>query len=142
MNSLAQPLQEVDQSTRLFFVLSGEHSSLPAAEVRAILESSGFEYKIEFESYRLLTLTAPAESLKAVSERSLLYDSNGLLIGESEADSRELERLIKDLPIERLSKRASTFAVRSVRLGGVNKSLGRVNLEREVGSIIKGLVPR
>jgi tRNA (guanine10-N2)-dimethyltransferase len=142
MISLLQSLQELDQSSRLFFVLSGEHSSLPAAEVRAILESNRFEYGNESESYRLLTLSAPVEALKPVSERSLMYDSNGLLLGESEADNRGIERLVKSLPMERLTESSGTFAVRSIRLGGVNKSLGRVNLERDVGSIIKELVPR
>jgi tRNA (guanine10-N2)-dimethyltransferase len=142
MNSLAQPLQELNESSRLFFVLSGEHSSLPAAEVRAILESNRFQYESASESYRLLTLSAPVEALKAVSERSLMYDSSGLLLGEAEANSQEIEAAVKNLPLERLAENVGTFAVRSVRLGGVNKSLGRVNLERDVGSVIKGLVPR
>ena len=142
MNSLAQSLPEIGQSSRLFFVLSGEHSSLPAAEVRAILEAHEFEYESVSESYRLLTLTAPIGALKSVSERSLMYDSSGLLLGESDADSRQIQRLVRNLPMERLTENAATFAVRSVRLGGVNKSLRRVNVEREMGSVIKDMVPR
>ncbi len=142
MNSLTAPLLESTQTGRLFFVLSGEHASLPAAEIKAILESTGIEYTEPAQSYRLLNLNAPLKGLRAVSERSLMYDSCGIQLGQCEAGIRQIISLLKDTSIEELTRRSESFAVRSVRLGGANKAIHRVNLESEVGSVVKELVPR
>lgn len=39
MTSATETVQESPKSTELFFVLSGEHRTLPGAEVEAILDS-------------------------------------------------------------------------------------------------------
>ncbi len=115
---------------------------MPAAEVKAVLESSGLEYSESARSYRLLNLTAPLKALKAVWERSLMYDSCGIELGECEADERQIPGFLKNLGIEDQSKDFGTFAVRCIRLGGANKTIRRVKLEAEVGSIVKQMVPR
>ncbi len=142
MNSLAELLQESTLTGKLFFILSGEHASLPTAEVEAILESNGMEYRDPAQSYRLLVLNGPLKGLKVVSERSLMYDSCGIVLGECEADPRQIINFLKNIPIEELTKGSESFAVRSARLGGANKDIGRVKLEGEVGSIVKDMVPR
>jgi tRNA (guanine10-N2)-dimethyltransferase len=125
----------------LFFVLSGEHHSLPAAEVKAIIESEQLPFSSPVESYRLLTLTASRKALKLVSERSLMYERCGELLGECVTDQREIERFVKNQPLEELTKGANNFAVRSARIG-IAKAIGRVNLERDVGAVVKESVPR
>jgi len=127
---------------RLFFILSGEHESLPSAEVRAIIESAGLEYKSQIENYRLLSLTADPRALKIVSERSLMYDQCGTLLLECNAEIQEIERMVKNQPLEALTKNSETYVVRSARIGGVSRSISRVKLERDVGAIIKESVPR
>lgn len=139
MNSLTESVQE---QSRLFFVLSGEHTSLPAAEVRAILDSEKFEYREPAQSYRLLTLTCSVRALTIISERSLMYDSCGVLLGECEANEAEIQALVKSQRIELLARNAETFAIRSVRLGGVNRSIRREDLERRLGALVKELAPR
>jgi tRNA (guanine10-N2)-dimethyltransferase len=133
---------ESPDTRSLFFVLSGEHDSLPAAEVEAILDSVGLRFDVVRKSYRLLLLHAAREALRVVSQRSLMYDSCGTILGECAADEREVVGLVKALPLEDLTKNSETFSVRSARLGGVNKTLGRANLEREIGSLVKLHVPR
>ncbi len=142
MASLTESLAEQTQTDRLFFVLSGEHASLPAAEVKAILGASGVEFSAPAQSYRLLTLNAPLSVLKAVSDRSLMYDWCGLWLGECEADERQIEVFVRNQPNEQITRGAASFAVRSVRLGGVRKSIRRVHMEGKVGSILKESVPR
>ena len=134
--------EEPDGQHRLFFVLSGEHASLPAAEVRAIIESEGIEYQSQIQNYRLLCLSADLRALKVVSERSLMYDQCGVLLAECHADPPEIERLVKSQPLDELTKNSKNFAVRAARIGGVTKAISRVSLERDIGSIIKGSVPR
>jgi len=142
MSSAPALLEESDQQSRLFFVVSGEHQSLPAAEIRAIIESEGLPYASETLAYRLFSLTASRRALRAISERSLMYDWCGVLLGECGTDEREIESFVRNQPLELVTKDAANFAVRSVRIGGVSKSIGRVNLEREVGALVKESVPR
>jgi len=142
MEAMTQSSESPPKKRRLFFVLSGEHTTLPAAEVEAILESTGFGSATLSRSYRLLILEAPEPALKMISERSLMYDSCGVVLGECNADLDQIHQLVRNLPIEDLTRDSESFAVRSVRLGGVNKTLRRVDLERSVGSFVKQKVPR
>lgn len=134
--------QEASQTHRLFFILSGEHSSLPSAEVRAILESAHINYTHTEESYRLLTMEAPVEGLLKVSERGLMYDWCGVELARGGADEQGIRRLVKNLPLSEAARNANSFAVRSVRLGGVKKSIRRTDLERDIGSYVKELLPQ
>ena len=142
MNSVTELLAESHQQSRLFFVLSGEHDSLPAAEIKAIIESEGLPYSSAVSSYRLLTLTAPSEALRRVSERSLMYGWCGIRLGECDADERQILNFVKNQPLEELARGIQSFAVRSARIGGATMSVRRVNLERDVGSVVKESVPR
>jgi len=127
---------------RLFFILSGEHDSLPAAEVRAIIESGGLNYRCQTENYRLLSMTASPRAMRLVSERSLMYDQCGILLAECTADPQEISRTVRNQDLQGLTRNSESFAVRAVRIGGVAKSIARVNLEREIGALIKQLEPR
>lgn len=55
---------------KLFFLLSGENTSLPAAEVRAILEAEGYGYTGVEEMDQVLRLESQLECVKVVQIRS------------------------------------------------------------------------
>jgi tRNA (guanine10-N2)-dimethyltransferase len=55
---------------KLFFLLSGENESLPAAEVKAILEAEGYPYSDVSEFDQILRLESEMESVKVVQIRS------------------------------------------------------------------------
>ncbi len=143
MNSLTEsPVQSNLQRT-LFFVLSGEHESLPAAEIQAILESEGFQSSSAVSNYRLLTLEAPPKALTRVAERSLMYDWCGVRVGECKADESQILSFVKNQPLDELTKDVRSFA------GSINPDRGNnesystcVKLERDVGSVVKESVPR
>jgi tRNA (guanine10-N2)-dimethyltransferase len=71
-----------------------------------------------------------------------MYNQCGVLLGECGAERREIESFVKNQPLEELTSAASSFAVRSTRIGGVTSSIARVNLERDIGSLVKESVPR
>ena len=100
--------EESGRQDRLFFILSGEHDSLPPAEVRAIIESEGIDYRSQIENYRLLSLIADHRALRLVSQRSLMYDQCGMLLAESNAELQEIERLVRNQPLEDLTKNSET----------------------------------
>ncbi len=141
MTVVSESLEQSSRQGRLFFVLSGEHPTLPAAEVLAVIESVGVRYTHPQQSYRLLTLEAPTNVLKDVAQRSLMYDWSGIELGRCRAKRQEIYGLIRNLHFENLVRGRATFAVRSLRLGGVNKSIRRVNLERDTGSLLQQQAP-
>ncbi len=141
MELKAESMKESAERSRLFFVLSGEHASLPAAEVEAILDSAKLEFTVLTESYRLLFLETAPKALKVVSERSLMYNLCGIVLGECEAEEKQITNLVRNLPLRDLTKDTNTFAVRAVRLGGVNKILRQEGLERDVGTLVKQRFP-
>lgn len=139
---MAQSLRQgISEDRKLFFILSGEHSSLPSAEVRAILDSARIRYANVWESYRLLTLEANIDGLLRVSERSLMYDWCGLELGRCTANPEQIRKLISDSQLDKVIGNAASFAIRSVRLGGVGRTLSRTDLERDIGSQVKELFP-
>jgi tRNA (guanine10-N2)-dimethyltransferase len=142
MELVAESLQGSAEKNKLFFVLSGEHASLPAAEVEAILDSAKLEANVLTESYRLLFLEAAPKALKVIAERSLMYNLCGIALGECGAEWGQITNLVKNLPLHDLTNDKSTFAVRVARLGGVNKTFRQEDLERDVGTLVKQQIPK
>jgi len=143
MNSITFNLDTQADSQPLFFIVSGEHESLPSAEIKAILESSGKFGSVDYEKhYRMLNVKGPSSVLHEVAERSLMYDRCGLELGRCHASENELIQLIRSLPLDKIVGNAKSFAARSIRLHGVSKTIRRPALEREVGAVIKEQVPR
>ena len=56
--------------SKLFFLLSGENESLPAAEVKAILEAEGYSFENAEELDQVLRLESELSSVHAVQIRS------------------------------------------------------------------------
>lgn len=71
-----------------------------------------------------------------------MYDWCGVELGRCVANEQEIEKLVRCLPLDNLTRNASSYAIRSVRLGGVTKAIRRVELERDVGGFVKEQVPR
>ena len=131
-----------NRPARLFFILSGEHISLPAAEILAILDSEKISTDHLESSYRLLKLESSPRALQHVSNRSLMYDKCGYILGECSADSKEIHRLVAGLQLDTHIDGAKCYAVRSQRLGGVEKEIKRTQLERSIGALLKDRAPK
>ena len=71
-----------------------------------------------------------------------MYNWCGVALGECEASEERITDLVKSIPLQDLTRNRSTFAVRAARLGGVNRALRQVELERDMGALVKQQVPR
>ena len=71
-----------------------------------------------------------------------MYDWCGFLLGECEAEPREIESFIRRQPLGEFAEDVSNFAVRSVRIGCQVGPVDRMSLERRVGSIVKESAPK
>jgi len=125
--------------TNIFFTVSGEHKTLPFAEINAILESEGLPCSGIKVFNRVLCLTSTVESAYLVAHRSSLTKICGLELFRCDAERNEIQRHVSEVPFKDHVKKGQSFSVRftSFETSHVN-TLG---LEREIGYIIRRNVP-
>lgn len=123
---------------RLFFVVSGEHRTLPHAEIRAILQATGSSFKEVSCSPKLLRVEADTSALDAVAKRSMMYEQCGVEIIATRPRRERLLELVRNADLTRHFTENGTYAVRSLRIQGAFKNIGREVLERDIGEALQG----
>ncbi|WP_455286187.1 DNA methyltransferase [[Eubacterium] cellulosolvens] len=122
---------------RLFFVVSGEHRTLPHAEIRAILQASRISFKETAASQKLVRLEADHSALHAVATRSMMYEQCGIEIAKTRPSRERLVSLVQGLDVSPHFAKKRSYAVRSLRIGGAFKQFQRATLEREIGEALR-----
>jgi tRNA (guanine10-N2)-dimethyltransferase len=120
---------------KLFFLLSGEHLTLPASEVKAILKAEGYKYQILENLTQVLRLEADVNSVESIKFRSALTRICCQEIFNCEASLSEILADIRSDSLKQFIEDAS-FAVRVRRVKGATPELVRVELERKLGEQI------
>jgi len=135
------------------FELSGEHETLPKAEVLACLRAHNIRYEEKEHTDGILVIEAEegtladSASMAEIAERLGMTHRVYAILGVSSRyrciDEREMEALIKDA-VDRVMEPGDTFAVR-VRMKSksaiaqmqMQSGYQHKELEREVGALIK-----
>jgi tRNA (guanine10-N2)-dimethyltransferase len=120
----------------LFFLISGEHQTLPTSEVEAILKAENFDYCIVENLTQVLRLEADTKSIQPIKFRSALTRVCCKEIFNCQASMPEILANINSDTLDPFIGDES-FAVRVRRVKGINPELDRVNLEGEIGGKIK-----
>jgi tRNA (guanine10-N2)-dimethyltransferase len=120
---------------KLFFLLSGEHQTLPVSEAQAILEAEGYDYRILENLTQVLRLEADSNSVKVIKFRSALTRICCQEIFNCEA---KLPEILPNISSDALGEFIcdESFAVRVRRVKGVTPELRGVELERKLGEQI------
>ncbi len=122
---------------KVAFYLSGEHPSLPKAEVKAVLESFnvGFRTHLDLESLLVLELDYPPGSLiEKVADRLAYTRSIGRFLAV--LDPSDFPTGLKRIRPPSVGRR---FRATAIRVRGCCRELRRVEVEREVGGwILRG----
>jgi tRNA (guanine10-N2)-dimethyltransferase len=120
---------------KLFFLLSGEHQTLPVSEAQAILEAEGYNYRILENLTQVLRLEADPDSVEAIKFRSALTRICCREIFNCEA---KLPEILANVGSDALGEFIcdESFAVRVRRVKGATPELGVVELERKLGEQI------
>jgi tRNA (guanine10-N2)-dimethyltransferase len=121
---------------KLFFLLSGEHPTLPLSELRAILEAEGYEYRIQDRLPQVLLVKADSRSVEAVKPRSAMTRVCGLELFICDATFPSILDKARAASLEGLIERGESFAVRVRRVGRTAPNIGRLELERKLGKVI------
>ena len=119
---------------KLFFLISGEHETLPVSEVQAILKAEGYDYKVVEKLTQVLRLEADSKCVKPISVRSALTRVCCQEIFNCEATLPEIFENIRCFVGKFIEK--ESFVVRIRRVEGITPEIDRVALEAELGGKI------
>ena len=120
--------------SKLFFLLSGENKTLPAAEVKAILESEGYLYNNADELDQVLRLESDLDSVKAVQVRSAYTRVCALELLVSDANHADIASEASETDFKAVLKSGESFVVRINRIKNyADETLNTMDLEIKLG---------
>jgi tRNA (guanine10-N2)-dimethyltransferase len=121
---------------RLFFLLSGENSTLPYAEIKAILESEEFSFDDTRSFPQVLSLDTSEKSVVPISIRSSMTKMCAQEIFICKASQDQIIQKSKEEFNHKFLEECNTFAVRIRRIQKSNSQINTKRLEEEIGRII------
>jgi len=122
---------------KLFFLLSGENKSLPAAEVKAILEAEGYNYKNATAFDQVLRLESDLESVKVVQIRSAYTRVCAQELLVANATYAEILQETEKTDFKAVLKPGETFVVRINRIKNyADTEINTMTLEIKLGGQI------
>jgi len=113
--------------------LSGEHPTLPLAEMSAILDANRIPFKIAESFFKLVEIDADIAAVKTIADRGAFMDEVGEEIVHSGPTMAEIDDAVKSSDLPRYLQADESFSVRVLRFGGVSKEMSRVKLEGHLG---------
>lgn len=120
----------------LFFLLSGENETLPAAELKAILEAEDFDFEIKEQLDLVVRLDAAVDSVDAVHRRSAYTRTCVLELFACEAEEAAIVKAVESVDFRRVICEGESFAVRVRRVKNYAEKIGSVPLEGKLGKHI------
>ncbi len=127
---------------KLFFLLSGENETLPAAEVKAILEAENYTYSNVEVLDQVLRLEAALESVKVVPVRSAFTRVCALELSISNANSNDIAKAVSEVDFKAVVKPGESFVVRINRIKNyADEALNTMTLEIKLGKQILDATP-
>ncbi len=122
---------------KLFFLLSGENESLPAAEVKAILEAEGYQYANAQEFDQVLRLEAEVGSVQPVQVRSAYTRVCALELFVSNANLTDIVKTASETDFKAVLHPGESFAVRINRIKNyADEAINTMVLEGKLGKQI------
>jgi tRNA (guanine10-N2)-dimethyltransferase len=117
--------------------LSGENESLPAAEVKAILETEGYYYANVEVLDQILRLESEPSSVQAVQVKAAFTRLCALELFKSDATETAIDGVASNTDFKVVLKRGESFSVRINRIKNyADQAINTMNLEGKLGKII------
>ncbi len=121
---------------RLFFLLSGEHPTLPFSELKSILEAEGHKYRILERLTQVLRFDANVDSVESVRSRSAMTRVCCLELFTCNAVLAEILENMRSVSLEGVIEQGESFAARVRRIKGATPHLIGIELERKLGKLV------
>ncbi len=121
---------------KCLFILSGEHETLPQAELCAILEAEGFTYSIISSNRRILLMEIDSRGAQIATQRAGLVNQASVVAIESSSEESMILDAIKKIDFTRWLQPNDRFGVKVTRIRREPKGFDVDALQGEIGSII------
>ena len=122
--------------TKLFFLLSGEHPTLPFSELKAILDTEEFRHRVTGKLKQLMRIEADIESVKSIVYRAAMTRICNIELTYCDATTEEIYEKVSSAPLEDFLKNGETFVVRVRRIEESSLQLIGEELERKLGAVV------
>ncbi|MFZ0965813.1 MAG: DNA methyltransferase [Candidatus Bathyarchaeia archaeon] len=121
---------------KLFFLLSGEHETLPASELKAILEAEDYAFKPLEKLDQALRLEAELDCIEAIKRRAAFTRICGLELFSCEAETSKIVKATHSISLNEVLDNGESFVVRIKRVKNYASKIDGMALERKLGELI------
>jgi tRNA (guanine10-N2)-dimethyltransferase len=121
---------------KLFFLLSGEHESLPLSELKAILEAEGYAYSVVEKLDQIVRIEADLRCIDSITHRSAFTRLCCLELLNCSAEIACILRSAQQAHLKGILKQGESFAVRVKRVRRYAAELSTMVLEEKLGQLI------
>jgi tRNA (guanine10-N2)-dimethyltransferase len=119
----------------LFFFLSGENNTLPASEIKAILEAEGFHYEVLNHLDQVLRLRVGQKALPSLTRRLAYTKFVGFELFMCKDELKEILNSISSCS-QPIFNEKTTFAVRVKHVKSWAPHINSESLEKKIGGLI------
>jgi len=127
---------------RLFFLLSGEHETLPTSELEAVLNAEGHAFKTLEKLDQVLRLEADLNCIEAITHKAAFTRFCGLELFSCEAEASMIFEAVRATSLGEVLKDGESFAVRVRHVKNHSSRINGMTLERKLGEHILNKTPR
>jgi tRNA (guanine10-N2)-dimethyltransferase len=121
---------------KLFFLLSGEHETLPASELKAILETEGYAFKQLEKLDQVLRLEAELDCIEAIKRRAAYTRICGLELLNCEAETGKIADAFRSISLDKILENGESFAVRVKHVKNYASKIDGMVLEGNLGKLV------
>jgi tRNA (guanine10-N2)-dimethyltransferase len=121
---------------KLLFLLSGEHETLPASEVKAILEAEGYDFKLSEKLDQTIRIEADSNCVEAIKRRAAFTRICGLELFSCEAETSKIVQAAHSISLNEVLEDGESFVVRVKRVKNHSSKADIMALERKLGALI------
>ena len=125
----------------LFFLLSGEHEDLPVSELKAILETEGYAYKVTEKLDQVLRMEADPNCIEVLKRRAALTRICALELFTCEAKTSSVIKALSLAGLDKALRENESFAVRVKHVKTHASEIDGMMLEKELGELILRNMP-
>jgi tRNA (guanine10-N2)-dimethyltransferase len=121
---------------RLFFLVSGEHLTLPFSEITSVLDAEGYEYKALEKLPQVFRLEANKNATKPIIARTAMTRACCQELFNCSTKITEINERLRRTSLDNVIQKGDSFAVRVRRIGGFQAEITSMDLERKLGKTI------
>ncbi|MEM4733201.1 MAG: TRM11 family methyltransferase [Candidatus Bathyarchaeia archaeon] len=126
---------------KLFFLLSGENETLPAAELKAILISENFPFRFTEQLDQAVRLEADIRCVQPIHRRAAYTMASALELFACRAEEDTIVKAVDNMDFDEAISAGESFAVRIKRVKEHTPQVSSTLLEAKLGRQIFGKVP-